>query len=127
MDPSLSTVAVGTNQSLGHTSADSPLLFARVGSLEGLPYNSVLSLALAASHRAWVGHHHYFSHRTQPQFFISMEFTISLQVGTSGGLAVGDFMFYTTTGSPAPHKLLSGPRWLPVKDERPALSAVNHM
>jgi hypothetical protein len=53
--------------------------------------------------------------------------TRHLQVGTCGGLVVGDFMSDVTTGSPLPHTLLSGPRWLPVKDERPAASAVNHV
>lgn len=99
--PSLPAVAIGTNQSLGHTSTAAPLLFTRVGSLEGLPYSSVLSLALADPSQAWVG--------------------------TNGGLAVGDYMSDVTTGSPVPHTFLSGPRWLPVKDESPALSAIHHI
>ena len=52
-DASLSLVAVGTNQSLGRTTAAAPLLFTRVGSLEGLPYSNVLSLALSPSPASW--------------------------------------------------------------------------
>jgi hypothetical protein len=58
--PSLPAVAIGTNQSLGHTSTAAPLLFTRVGSLEGLPYSSVLSLALADPSQAWVRHRRLF-------------------------------------------------------------------
>lgn len=52
-DASLSLVALGTNQSLGRTTAAAPLLFTRVGSLEGLPYSNILSLALSPSPTSW--------------------------------------------------------------------------